>query len=195
MNKRAFRHRSPRDKGFTLVELLVTLTILTILMLIGVPAMQGFLQSRQATAQADTVASSLKFARSEAIKHGQRVVMCRTTSADSVTPACDNTSADWASGWLVFVDANNDGAFSTNELLLQVQQAFTSKGRVDGHNRTQKIVVFTPDGLAISDNGSFIVVPDANTNDNKRCVVLSPQGRIRLAKVSQDRQGQDKCAS
>jgi type IV fimbrial biogenesis protein FimT len=193
MNKRAFRHRSPRYKGFTLVELLVTLAILVILMAIGVPAMQSFLQSRQASAQADDFASSLKFTRSEAIKHGQRAIMCRTTTADTVAPSCDHTARDWASGWVVCIDANINGNCDNTELFLKVQQAFSSKGSITGPNWAQQTVSFTPDGLAILTNGHFIIAPDAGSDDHKRCVVLSPQGRMHFAKVVKDAQGKDDC--
>ncbi|WP_304788807.1 GspH/FimT family pseudopilin [Aquabacterium sp.] len=171
-----------RGKGFTLVELMVTVAILIILLAIGVPSMQQFLQNRQALARADNFASTLKFARSEAIKRGKRVAMCRTTTADTVTPNCNTTGTDWATGWLVFEDtAPVDGAYQfQTEILLKVQQAASGQGRLDVPANLAAIS-FTSDGLALGSRGTFVLSPDSSTTTTagKRCVVLSTMGRVR----------------
>lgn len=194
MNKRAFRHKSPRDKGFTLVELMITLGILVILLAIGVPAMQQFLQKRQALARSDNFISTMKYARSEAIKRGKRVTVCRTTTADSVTPSCDTTSTNWSSGWLVFEDTAPIGAFDhTKEILFKVQQGMPGPGSIVFRpSASQTSISFTADGLAVGSQSSFVINPDSDTSSitGKRCVAISLMGRVRLGTVN----SQDECA-
>lgn len=196
MNKRAFRHKSPPGKGFTLVELMVTLAILVLLMAIGVPAMQSFLQKRQALAQSDNFISAMKYARSEAIKRGKPVAICRTTTADSVTPSCDTTSTNWSSGWLIFEDtAPTDGAFDyRKEILFKVQQTLPGQGSIVVRPSNQTNISFTADGLAVGSLSNFAFFPDSDTSSpaGKRCVAISVMGRVRLGKV--DGQNPTKCA-
>lgn len=188
MNKRAFRHKRPRGKGFTLVELMVTLAILAILMVIGVPAMQQFLQKRQALARSDNFISAMKYARSEAIKRGKPVAVCRTTTADSVTPNCNTTDTNWASGWLVFEDtAPTDGAFNNaTEILFKVQQALPGQGRIDVRPANRTAISFTADGLAVGSLSSFVISSDSDTSSatGKRCVAVSVMGRVRSGTVN-----------
>jgi len=186
MNKRAFRHKSPRDKGFTLVELMVTLAILVILLAIGVPAMQRFLTGRLAIANADAMASGIKYARSEALKRGQTVSMCLTTTANTVAPTCSTSTQNWSSGWLVYVDPTGACAFNNTQLLVRVQQQFTNGGAVNG-DATRRCLTFTPDGLSVGSNGTFSVMsPDSSDTGAKRCIVLNRQGRVQVVLPGSD---------
>lgn len=182
MNKCAFRHKSPRGKGFTLVELLVTLAILVILLAIGVPSMQKFLTGRLAIANADAMASGLKYARSEALKRGQAVSMCLTTNADTVAPTCSTSTQNWASGWLIYVDPTRACTFDNTQLLVKVQQQFTNGGAANGTS-DRRCLTFTPDGLSVASNTTMsIMSPDHSDTHAKRCVVLSQQGRVQVVK-------------
>lgn len=178
-----FRRTPRRSRGFTLVELMVTVAILVILLAIGVPAMQGFLASRQVAGKADALASAIRFARSEALKRSQSVTICQTTTADSVTPSCDTGTGDWNSGWLVFVDnAPADGSYDKDkELLIKVQQALPGNGvfKIVG-DKKQRTINFTADGLAIGSNNSFYAFADAGCAG----VTLAPSGRVTTTKLT-----------
>src|SRR5258707_15407689 len=54
--------------GFTLIELLITLTVASILLLIGFPSMQNFVLDRRLSAQATDLVTDVNFAKSEAVK-------------------------------------------------------------------------------------------------------------------------------
>ncbi len=62
-----------RDRGFTLLELMATITILAILLGIGIPSLTAFIQNSRVTSQANGLVSSFHLARSEAIKRGAQV--------------------------------------------------------------------------------------------------------------------------
>lgn len=177
MKIRDFRHSSRPINGFTLVELMVTLAILTLLLAIGVPSMQGFLASRQAQAQADTFASALRYARSEALKRSQTVTMCLTTTPDTVTPTCNAAGTDWNSGWLIFVGTTAVAPTVLPNLLLNVQQSIASTNTISAPRTS---IAFTPDGLSVGATGSFEVT--SHDGNHKSCVVLSNQGRVRMVK-------------
>ena len=97
-------------RGFTLIELMVALAVLSTLMVVGVPAFQTFVQNNRQTSEQNSLVLSLLSGRSEAVKANVPVVIC--TSKDGATCRdCDSnpgpTDADcgnWEDGWIVFTD-------------------------------------------------------------------------------------------
>lgn len=104
--------RRQLQKGFTLVELLVTITIAAILISIAAPAYTSLTNANRLATQANDILSGLMIARSEAIRLNQRVIFCR--SDDGTT--CSTASGAWL-GWLVFVDSDGSDSPSAAEIL------------------------------------------------------------------------------
>jgi len=77
------------SRGFTLIEMLVTLAIFAVLLMIAVPSMRPFLQSQSVKNASMDINSTVALARSEAIKRNATV---------DVTA---NSAADWSQGWVV----------------------------------------------------------------------------------------------
>lgn len=84
------RHQS----GFTLVELIVTMSVLAVLLGIGVPSFQATIQGNRITTTANDLVAALQFARSEAVRRGVNVTLCSSNNQTS----CSGT---WTDGWVV----------------------------------------------------------------------------------------------
>lgn len=84
-------------RGFTLVELVVTIAVGGILVALAVPSFRTFIQNSRLTAQTNSLVTSLDYARSEAIKRDAAVSVC---AADANATTC-NGSATWSTGWIV----------------------------------------------------------------------------------------------
>lgn len=92
-----------KHNGFTLVELMVTLTVAAILLTVGVPSMRDLILNNSLTATTNMFTSSLNIARSEAIKQGRTANLCVSDNQAS----CSGTN--WRLGWLAWVDSNANG--------------------------------------------------------------------------------------
>jgi type IV fimbrial biogenesis protein FimT len=112
MQTKAHPSSSPSLAGFTLVELLVTIVVLSILLGLAVPAFRTFMQNDQQWAGTNTLALSLNTARSEAIKNDTFISLAIPGGAQicssSTGLACTGTA--WQLGWIVLgVDPANPG--------------------------------------------------------------------------------------
>jgi len=93
-----------RENGFTLVELLMTIVVISILLATGVPAFMEFIKNNRLTTQANNLVISIQTARNEAVKRGTGSVIC--ASDDQATCSGDD---DWTTGWIVYSDVGQDG--------------------------------------------------------------------------------------
>jgi type IV fimbrial biogenesis protein FimT len=102
-------------RGFTLVELMVTVIVLGILTTLAVPSFTDVLNASRLSGQTNELVSALHVARSEAVRRNSSVVFCRT---GPTLAACTAGDGSWA-GWLVFEDANGDSVFDAGEEVIQ----------------------------------------------------------------------------
>jgi len=101
-------------RGMTLVELLVAVTLVTILLVVGIPSYQGISTANRMAGEMNALISDLQYARSEAVKQGQTVTICVSSTGNN----CSN-SANWASGWIVFSDADGSQTVNSGEPVLR----------------------------------------------------------------------------
>ena len=104
------RPSTPRQvRGFTLVELMVTIAVATILMMVAVPNYVTFQRNAQLSEAVSNFMSAVNAARGNAIKQGRNTYMIPLVGTD------------WASGWRVYTDVNWDKAYTagTDELILE----------------------------------------------------------------------------
>ncbi|WP_324731795.1 GspH/FimT family pseudopilin [Pseudomonas paeninsulae] len=163
--------------GFTLVELLTSLSILTLLATVGVPSAQQFMGNQQLVSASNTLAANLSLARSESIKRRQPVLV-------------DNVDGDWASGWRVFVDLNNNGQLDEGEPLLRQEQSLPKGVIAKGNTPVRRYVRYTPLGNAKLLSGAFqagtLTLCHATGEQAVRRLVLSASGRLRRARDEPD---------
>lgn len=90
-----------RIRGFSLVELMITILIVAVLTAIAWPSFRDFLHRNQVSAQANQVLASLQYARNEAVGRRYPAAMCGSASTSNPTPTCDGGNT-FESGWLVW---------------------------------------------------------------------------------------------
>ncbi len=180
-----------RIRGFTFVELVLTLAIAAIMVSIAVPAFANFIKNSQRTVQTNELIGTFYLARTEAIKRKRRVTVCKTNSGTS----CDNAAA-WTDGWIVFVDddadgvwdfadANADGVWQSGEgeEPLRINEAAGGALTVTtGDASIQNYVSYTGNGRVrmVSGTSQFGVlrICDDRGLTHARGIVISPTGRV-----------------
>src|SRR5687768_16683450 len=107
---------TPRARGFTIMELMLAITVLGVLLAIGIPSFAEITRNNRTAAQTNDLVTALQIARNEASKRGLPVLVC--AAANATTCAAADTS-NWANGWLIFVDASGtaDTIDGTDEIL------------------------------------------------------------------------------
>ncbi|WDS36037.1 GspH/FimT family pseudopilin [Pseudoxanthomonas sp.] len=99
-------------RGFTLIELMVTVAVLAILLAIALPSFQQTLRSNRVATSTNALIGTLALARSEAIRSTHGAAVCSSTNGT----ACGGS---WSDGYLVWADANGDGALAATETVLK----------------------------------------------------------------------------
>ena len=171
-----------KPHGFTLVELMVVLSIVGILITIAVPSFQLIMAQNAINRATNTLVRDLNFARSEALKRGASVKLCPST--DPYT-TCANTG-EWQDGWIIYIDRDQNSqrntVVSAGETLLRVQQNVEGNVQINSVNSVEvKTITFDRTG-ATKNRGLGITNTSLNSSDQhetKRIICIAITGRVR----------------
>lgn len=145
-------------RGFTLFELMITIALLAVIAGFAAPNFMSTLRANRIVTDNNALISALALARSEAIRGGNRVTVCR--SADQATCA---TSGGWEQGWIVFEDPATPGTVNTGETILRVWEALDGGTTIRPAAAFADYVSFLGSGETrggAGDSGSFRVCGD-----------------------------------
>ena len=180
----------PRESGLTLIELMVTLSIISIIVALAGPPYRQFIQNQRLSAASSELQRALSLARAEALTRARRVTVCRST--DNTTCNASANSLGWAQGWIVFVD--NDGAASVGvrdatatpaETILLVQQGpLVGVSNASASTGLGNYISFTGTGFAQLADGTFqsgtIAICDSRGDNFARPVIITGTGMPRV---------------
>lgn len=150
-----------RQAGFTLIELMIAVSVLAVLMAIAVPSFQDLTRNMALAGAANEVVGGLQFARSEAVRRNQRVAFEAKTNRS----------------WAVFIDANSNSSFDSGDTSIRessysdqvtalgaaIQVSFGGAGdaststnfclKVSNHAKSKKITIERSGRPMIEDKG------------------------------------------
>lgn len=105
-------HR-PRVDGFTLIEVMVVVSILGVLIALAAPNFRDVIDRYRVRQTIEDLKATLYLARTEAIKRGGHVTIAQAAGANCTT------AQEWSCGWIVFEDLNENGTQNAGDTLLQ----------------------------------------------------------------------------
>lgn len=141
-------------RGFTLVEMLITVAVLGILVAIAVPSFNNMIERNQVATASNDLLSSLLAARSEAVKQERNVVVAKDGS--------------WSDGWTIKDPDDN--------LILQHKTTHDNLS-VAGNGEVEDSITYAPSGrtsVALTAGDDYF---DIAMGDKERCVIFSTTGR------------------
>lgn len=174
--------------GFTLLEMMVVLAIVAILVTIATPSLARLLQSNTRSSAVNTFLTDMRYARSESVRRGGGVTLCRSDSPESANPSCSSapasTGVGWVSGWIVFHDLDANGLIDAGDPVLRVQARIPSMDAIsDGGVGPPTPFRFTGTGrlFNLSSATTLTFGGSSYTADAQRVVCVGFGGRARIA--------------
>ena len=188
--------RTVPSRGFTLIELVVTLAVAAILLGVGVPSFTAMVRDGRMEAAASELNLALYLARSEAVKRaGTAGVRAVTVCARATDTRCSTDPDDWENGWIVFADTDlapgdADAEIGPNDTILRVADpvneaidiaSFFSTNRTASAGAPRNHLSYRGTGRTNWENGHFALC-DEREAVRWRALNVSLTGDIRRAR-------------
>lgn len=169
--------------GISLIEVLVVLVVLSVLWSLGAPAFSLVVRNARLGAYTNNFLAGLALARSESIRRGRRVVLCKSSNGSDCTKA-----GEWSGGWLVFEDANNDAVRDASETVIRHAEKLPQDWRLSGNFHVANYISYHPTGRSRLVSGAFqagtLTLCELAVEENEGVqIVISSAGRPRSVKL------------
>jgi type IV fimbrial biogenesis protein FimT len=170
-----------QQSGFTIIELLIVVTIVGVLTAIAAPSLRTMIITNQVRTSTSDLLNDIAVARSESAKRSQRVVMCASTDMKT----CAGSA--WASGWISFVDANNNlerDPADAAEPLIRVKEPVPTAVKIVTTPATLARIGFRSFGI-IDAAKTFVVCPSTTgTGILGRSITINTMGRVQTVNAT-----------
>jgi len=166
-----------KDRGFTLIELMIVLAVVAILLLIAVPSWRHARAAAHSVAAKSALAATILDGVRYSANAGSEVVVCPSSNAAT----CADTT-DWSGGWLAYADLDGNRAQGGDETRIRQQSSLTGGVQLRS-TKGRKQLVFQPNGGNAGSNVTFTLC-DARGTAYASTLVLSNSGNLRQGKAS-----------
>jgi type IV fimbrial biogenesis protein FimT len=168
-----------RCNAFTLIEMLLGLAIAATLVTLALPFYGDWIADYQVLNHAQLLAGTMNIARTEAVKRGHRVNLCKSPDQRMCV-----ATGGWEMGYVVHSDRDLDGSVDVGESALRVEGPATSGITIRGNSPVDDYVSYTSLGTARLLNGALQMGTITVCKPGRRAidVVLANSGRVRIEK-------------
>lgn len=176
---RSDRSKLAAQRGFTLVEAMITLTIAAILLTWAVPSLKDFITRNRMSTEVNNFVASFYLARSEAVKRLRNVGIC---PSDNNGESCTGNDT-WKKGWMVFEDTDHSGTYAEEfDNILQLYSALPKRFTVDTSSNG---VLYSPSGQLSNVSNTTFKFQDCDNIARSRHVSVSAEGRVRTEQITE----------
>jgi type IV fimbrial biogenesis protein FimT len=175
-------------RGVTLIELMVTITVLIVLLSIAIPSFQTAIASSSLTSATNDLVASIAQTRSTASRVGGRVTMCKSANSTQCT-----TSGDWEQGWIIFTDPSHTGTTAnvdTGDTITYSYPATSNGIVIRGASGFDQYISYGADGQGKTNTGATLsgkirvcsTSPAIEDSKRARDLVMNFAGRVVITK-------------
>ncbi|CAA0126283.1 Uncharacterised protein [Halioglobus japonicus] len=172
-----------KHSGFTLIEAMVTLSVVAVLLSTGVPSFSAMIKNNRLATENHALRAVLGTARFEAKAQRAPVTVCRSTNT------IDCSAGNWGDGYIAFIDLDGDSHRDDDEQLLE-QRVQENQGIELSYSQPSNILQFDSNGNTADSNGTFTFCDDRGAVA-ARGLIVSVIGVVRAAVVPQS-EGSDR---
>ena len=167
-----FSYGSRRGCGFSLIELLFTLAVISIFLLNIAPNLNPIIAQERSAVLTNSIVGALAYARTESIMKQINIITCQSDNGSDC-----NDSSNWHNGWIIFVDDNSNEQRDANEQILRIYPATTNGTRA---TFWKYYVKYKPNGRSYPNGSFFICNPTLGVG---KALIMFHTGRLRLSKT------------
>jgi type IV fimbrial biogenesis protein FimT len=173
--------RPATNAGVTLVELVIGLGIAALLAVLALPVYADWIADYQVLNHAQKLAGTMNVARTEAVKRGRPVNLCKSADLRNCT-----VGGAWEEGYIVHVDGDRDGAVDTGQAALRVEGPATAGITIRGNRPVADYVSYTSLGTTRLLRGGLQMGTFTVCKSGRRAidVVLAHSGRARIQRTA-----------
>jgi prepilin-type N-terminal cleavage/methylation domain-containing protein len=162
------------ENGFTLIELMVTVTIAVVLVTVAIPSLSSVYDKVRSSNSIDSIENSFTFARSQAVSLGVRVTVCPLSGSTCNT--------NWINGYSIFIDNAPFGSKESTDTILKEIGAFNTNDFIKSSFLSFS---YTPDGMSTNSASNTInYCPTSKTSNDSKGFSLSVSGRLQTITTS-----------
>ncbi|MES9854866.1 MAG: GspH/FimT family pseudopilin [Candidatus Thiodiazotropha sp. L084R] len=163
------------NRGLTLIELIISLTTLTILIALATPSMLTLMLRSEQTTAVNGFLSHFYLARSLAIQKEQHLVICPSEDGESCMD-----SGIWSRGLMVFEDIERDGLLDANEPIHGKYILPEASKIAIYSSQYRKKVIYHGDGRPSGYNLTLTFC-DPDDRIEPKALIVNNVGRIRIS--------------
>lgn len=156
-------------RGFTLIELMVTIAIMAIGLAIAYPSFTGVIRSNRVATGTNTLIATFNLARTEAIRSNRGGGVCMSANGTSCT-----TAGGWEQGWLVWTDLDGNGDLTAGEPVVRYFEA--NKGLA--MNSDAKAIIFDQRGRLVPQADIILTLKSSECPKDQKLVRLITVNQI-----------------
>lgn len=165
--------------GFTLIDLIITLSVISILLTIGLPSLSTQIQNARVKTATNNLLEAINLTRTQAVFANKRATIRKQN--------------EWENGWEIFIDKDNDGVRDSNEVIVQQYEKLKDI-RIITNTPVKNYVSYIPTGESRNASGTngggfqagtFTICPTAKGKGFS--LVLARGGRVRMTEISEEK--------
>jgi type IV fimbrial biogenesis protein FimT len=165
--------------AFTLMELMVSLTVMAILCAYAVPSFRQYSRDSRASAAHNELVTAFNLARSETLRRGVPIGVC--TSSDGT--GCSG-SDDWSNGWVVFTDSTGAASdLDADDQVVQIWGGYPDDITIEGLDGLEAVRYLNTGMLDAGAPAQLELFPAGCQGDGKRDIQIAVAGSVSYVKT------------